>query len=137
LFCIVEKETDLSAIEKTKKYRGLYFILGGIISKLKRPLRGYPELEKSRAKELVERIKNPQKFGFLDASFKEIIIATNPTTEGQITTLHLERILKPLKTSGEPAEPIKISRLGRGLPVGAELEYADEETLKSALEGRK
>jgi len=124
LLCIVEKETDLLSIEKTKKYRGLYFILGGTISKLKKG-----ELEKFGAKELVEKIKNPQKFGLLDASFKEFIIATNPTTEGEATALYLERLLKPFHK--------KITRLGRGLPVGGELEYADEETLASALEGRK
>ncbi|MBZ9569626.1 recombination mediator RecR [Patescibacteria group bacterium] len=131
LLCIVEKETDLTSIEKTKKYKGLYFILGGTVSKLKKQ-----DLKKLKIKELTERIKNPQKFGISDAKFKEIIIATNPTTEGEATALYLERILKPL-TCGEPAEPIKITRLGRGLPVGAELEYADKETLGSALEGRK
>lgn len=124
LLCIVEKETDLTSIEKTKKYNGLYFILGGTVSKLKKQ-----DLKKLKIKELTERIKNPQKFGISDAKFKEIIIATNPTTEGEATALYLERILKPLNK--------KITRLGRGLPVGAELEYADKETLGSALEGRK
>jgi recombination protein RecR len=124
LLCIVEKETDLISIEKTKKYNGLYFILGGTVSTLKKT-----DIEKLRIKELKERIKEPEKFGIGKKEFKEIIIAINPTTEGEATALYLERILKPLR--------IKISRLGRGLPVGAELEYADEETLKSALEGRK
>ncbi len=124
LLCIVEKETDLTSIEKKKKYNGLYFILGGTVSKLKKQ-----DLKKLKIKELTERIKNPQKFGISDAKFKEIIIATNPTTEGEATALYLERILKPLNK--------KITRLGRGLPVGAELEYADKETLGSALEGRK
>lgn len=124
LLCIIEKETDLIQIEKTKKYNGLYFILGGAISTLKKE-----EIKKLKISELEERIKNPKKFGFLDSKFKEIIIALNPTPEGEATTLYLERILKPLK--------IKISRLGRGLPVGGELEYADEETLSSALEGRR
>ena len=116
LLCILEKETDLVSIEKTKKYNGLYFILGGMVSTLKKA-----EVEKLRTKELEERAKDPQ--------IKEIIIATNPTTEGEATALYLERLLKPLNK--------KITRLGRGLPVGAELEYADEETLGSALEGRK
>jgi len=132
LLCVVEKENDLISIEKTKKYNGLYFVLGGTVSTLKKE-----EIKKLRVEQLIERIKNPAKFGILNASFKEVILAMNPTTEGETTALYLERILKPLKTRGEPAEPIKISRLARGLPVGAELEYADEETLKSALEGRK
>ncbi|KPJ57055.1 hypothetical protein AMJ49_02770 [Parcubacteria bacterium DG_74_2] len=123
LLCVVEKESDLASIEKIKKYNGLYFILGGLISKLKKE-----EIEKLKINELLERIKNPEKFG-QKAGFKEIIIAINPTTEGEATALYLERKLKPLGK--------KITRLGRGLPVGAELEYADEETLGSALEGRK
>lgn len=122
--CIVEKESDLISIEKTKKYSGIYFILGGTVSKLKKE-----DIKKIRIKELAERIKKPEKFGIPTAFLKEIIIATNPTTEGETTALYLERILKPVNK--------KITRLGRGLPIGAELEYADEETLKSALEGRK
>jgi len=117
LLCIIEKETDLLVIEKTKKYKGLYFILGGTVSRLKKA-----DIEKLRTKESEERVKN-------HPEIKEIIIAVNPTTEGEATALYLERLLKPLN--------IKITRLGRGLPVGGELEYADEETLGSALEGRK
>ena len=124
LLCIIEKETDLIPIEKTKKYNGLYFILGGTISRLKKE-----NIKKLRINELEGRIKYPKKFGILDSEFKEIIIATNPTTEGEATALYLERLLKPLNK--------KITRLGRGLPVGGELEYADEETLSSALESRK
>jgi recombination protein RecR len=117
LLCIVEKETDLLAIEKTKKYKGLYFILGGPVSAIKKE-----ELKKLRIKELEKIIKN-------HPEIKEIIVATNPTTEGEATALYLERILKPFNK--------KITRLARGLPVDGELEYADEETLGSALEGRK
>jgi len=117
LLCIVEKETDLLSIEKTKKYRGLYFILGGTVSRLKKA-----DIEKLRTKELEERVKN-------HPEIKEIIIAINPTVQGEATALYLERLLKPFHK--------KITRLGRGLPVGGELEYADEETLSSALEGRK
>jgi len=124
LLCVLEKETDLITIEKTKKYQGLYFILGGTVSKLKKD-----EIKKIRAEELVERIKNPERFGISGADFQEIIIAFNPTTEGEATALYLERVLKPLNK--------KITRLGRGLPMGAELEYADEETLSSALESRR
>ncbi|PIW91917.1 MAG: recombination protein RecR [Candidatus Nealsonbacteria bacterium CG_4_9_14_0_2_um_filter_37_38] len=124
LLCILEKESDLVSLEKTKKYKGLYFILGGTVSTLKKA-----DIEKLRTKELQERIKNPERFGIPGADFKEIIIAINPTTEGETTALYLERILKSFGK--------KITRLGRGLPVGGELEYADEETLSSALEGRK
>lgn len=117
LLCVVANETDLMTIEKTKKYNGLYFILGGTVSSLKKT-----DIEKLRIKELEERIKN-------HLEIKEIISALNPTPEGQATTLYLERLFKPLNK--------KISRLGRGLPAGGELEYADEETLTSALEGRR
>jgi len=116
LLCIIEKETDLIPLEKTKKFNGLYFILGGTASTLKKK-----DVEKLRIKELEERVKS-------HPEIKEIIIATNPTTEGNATTLYLERLLKPFGK--------KITRLGRGLPVGAELEYADEETLRAAFEGR-
>lgn len=124
LLCIVERETDLNSIEKTKKYKGLYFILGGTISNLRKE-----EIKKFPIKKLIARIRKPKNFVMPDVKIKEIIIATNPTTEGESTTLYLERKLKPLG--------IKITRLGRGLPVGAELEYTDKETLGSALEGRK
>jgi recombination protein RecR len=124
LLCVVEKETDLTSLEKTRKYKGLYFILGGTVSKLKRE-----DIEKLRTKELVERIKNLAKFGIQNLKIQEVILAINPTTEGEATILYLERVLKPLG--------IKTTRLGRGLPLGAELEYADEETLGSALDGRK
>jgi len=124
LLCIVEKETDLISLEKTKKYSGIYFILGGTVSRLKKE-----DIRNLRVKELIERIRNPQKFGIPNVRFDEIILAINPTTEGEATVLYLEKILKPWN--------LKITHLARGLPIGAELEYADEETLKSALEGRK
>ena len=117
LLCIIEKETDLISIEKTKKYRGLYFILGGLIPSFKKE-----EIKNLRIDELIKRVKKLEEL-------EEIIIALNSTTHGQATTLYLERLLKPLNK--------KITRLGQGLPVGGELEYADEETLVSALEGRK
>jgi len=120
LICVVEKEVDLQAIEKTKKFKGRYFILGGSFFELK------SEKEKKeikrRVEKLIERIKN-------NPEIKEVILALNPTTEGEATSLWLERKLKPLK--------IKITHLGKGLPVGGELEYADEETLSSALENRR
>jgi recombination protein RecR len=109
LICLIQKETDLVSIEKTKKYQGLYYILDG------------NNLKKIKIKELLEKIKNPQ--------IKEVIIALNPTTEGETISLYLERKLKPFNK--------KITRLGRGMPTGGELEYTDEETISSALEGRK
>jgi len=117
LLCIVEKETDLISFEKIKKYKGLYFILGGTVSSLKKT-----DFEKLRINALEERLKN-------HPEIEEIIIAFNSTTEGEATTLYLERLLKPLNK--------KITQLGKGLPMGAELEYADGETLGAALEGRK
>jgi len=140
LLCIIEKETDLISIENTKKYQGLYFILGGTVSKLKKDynppttsshpdLSGWaPNIKDLRIDDLVNRLNNPSIFG-INTNFEEIILAINPTPEGEATTLYLERVLKPLNK--------KITRLGRGLPVGGELEYADEETLSSALESRR
>lgn len=117
LLCVVASESDLQALEKTKKYKGLYFILGGTVSALKKA-----SIDKLRIKELQEKIKK-------DPEIKEIILALNPTTEGQATALYLERSLAQFGK--------KITRLGQGLPVGGELEYADEETLASALENRR
>lgn len=116
LICVVEKESDLNSIENTKKYKGLYFILGGTVSLLKKQ-----DTKNLRVEELLERAKNPK--------LQEIIIATNPTPEGEATALLLERKLKNLNK--------KVTRLGRGLPIGGELEYADEETLTSALSNRR
>ncbi len=121
--CVVEKEIDLNAIEKTKIYKGVYFILGGNISLKK------DSEEKIRLKELIERIKDPASFHLFNASFEEIIIATNPTTEGEATSRLLKAKLSPFNK--------KITTLGRGLPTGGELEYADEETLEEALNRRK
>jgi recombination protein RecR len=115
--CIVANETDLTAIEKTKKYQGLYFILGGTVSALKKT-----DVEKLRIGELENAIKNR-------SEIKEIILALNPNSDGEATALYLKRSLAPFGK--------KITHLGRGLPVGGELEYADEETLKAAFEGRK
>ncbi|MDP3900793.1 MAG: recombination mediator RecR [bacterium] len=123
LLCIVEKEGDLEAIEKTKKYRGLYFILGGSVESLKKE-----EIEKLRVSDLVSRLKDPAAFG-IQGRVEEVILATNPTLEGESTALYVERKIQPLK--------LKTTRLGRGLPIGGELEYADEETLSLALEGRR
>jgi len=102
--CLVEKQTDLEAIEKTGKYKGMYFIL-----------------KEKNLKNLINRIKKEK--------IKEIILALDPTTKGEKTSLWLKRKLKDL--------PVKVSQLAIGLPVGGEIEYADEDTLLSALERRK
>ncbi len=117
ILCIVEKEADLISIENTGRYKGLYFILGGSAPVLK------PQEHSLRLKELQERIK------ITDPT--EIIIALNPTPEGKTASFLVERALKAMPATA------KITHLAKGLPVGGELEYADEETLESAFEGRK
>ena len=117
LLCIVEKEIDLLSIESKKKYNGLYFILGN----------------ESRIEALKERIKNSKKFG-VEGNFKEIIIAINPTVESRSISFSVEKALKKIQTS---IPNLKITHLAKGLPVGGELEYADEETLGEAFEGRR
>lgn len=119
--CVVEKETDAATIEKTGAYKGLYHILGGMISKLS------PESHKKlRVNELFKRVKESRE---TERPIKEVIFAFNPTPEGDMTALYLEKVLR---TSGA-----KITRLGRGLPNGADMEFADEETLGEALASRK
>ncbi len=120
LIMVVEKEADLSNIEKTKKFNGLYHVLGGTIDPLdsSAPTR-------LRIKELFERAKGLKE----KDSDVEVILATNATTDGDQTALYLERVLKPLE--------IKVSRLGRGLTTGTELEYSDEMTIINALTNRK
>ncbi len=120
LLCIVEKEADLSSIENTKKYNGLYFVLGGTVAVLRKD-----DVNNLRIKELAARVK--------ESNFSEVIIALNPTPEGRATSVLVEQTIK--ETIPSPA--FKITHLARGIPVGGELEYADEETLESAFEGRK
>lgn len=114
LLCVVEEPGDVHALEKTNEYKGLYHVLGGMLS----PLDGIGP-EELRINELLARV---------DTSVEEVILAVNPTVEGEATTIYLTRLLKPLG--------VKISRIARGLPVGSDLEYADEATLVRALEGR-
>ena len=122
---VMEKESDMQNMESTGAYHGLYHILGGIISPM-----DTESPKKIRLKELYERIE-----AMLTEKEKcEVILATNPTTEGDTTALYIERILLPLK---EKYSGLTLSRLGRGLSLGAELEYADEITLKNALTNRK
>lgn len=118
IICLVENILNILPLEKTKQYNGLYHVLGGLIS----PADGIGP-EKLRIKQLIERVKKTQ------PPIKEIVFALSPTTEGDTTALYIERMLNPLK--------IKISRLGRGLSTGSDLEYADENTLTNALLGRR
>ena len=114
IICVVEEANDIVAFENTGEYKGLYHVLGGVLS----PLDGIGP-DDLRIKELLNR---------LDENIDEIILATNPNTEGEATAIYLAKLIKPLN--------IKLSRIARGIPVGADLEYADELTLARALEGR-
>jgi recombination protein RecR len=114
--CVVEESKDVQAIERTREFRGLYHVLGGAIS----PIEGIGP-DQLRIKELMTRLGNTE--------IQEVIIATDPNLEGEATATYLTRMLSPLG--------IKISRLASGLPVGGDLEYADEVTLGRAFEGRR
>lgn len=118
LLCIVEEPLDLFAIEGSGVYYGLYFVLGGVIS----PVNGIGP-EDLKAEDLFDRVRE-------DAAIREIIIATNPNLEGEATAMYLQQKLTNIK------KDIRISRIARGLPAGADLEYADNVTLKKSLEGR-
>ena len=113
--CVVAETKDLMAIEKTNEYNGLYHVLQGLIS----PIDGIGP-DDIRIKELLYRVNQND--------IKEIILALNPSVEGEATSLYLTKLLKPFN--------IKLSRIAFGLPMGSELEYADEMTLAKALEGR-
>jgi len=117
MVCVVEEPLDVLALERTREYRGLYHVLHGAIS----PLEGIGP-EDLRVQELLARIQR-------GPGIQEIILATNPNLEGEATAMYLERLIKPFG--------IKLTRLARGLPVGGDLEYADEVTLTRALEGRR
>ncbi len=114
--CVVEESKDVVAIERTREFRGKYHVLGGAIS----PIDGIGP-EQLRIRELLSRLS--------DSNITEVIIATDPNLEGEATATYLARTIKPLG--------IKISRLASGLPVGGDLEYADEVTLGRAFEGRR
>lgn len=125
IIAVVEKESDMKNLEKTGVYHGLYHVLGGVIAPL-----DAESPKKLHLKELFERVKDT-----LEKEQKaEVVLATNTTTEGEATALYIERILSPLKNTHPQ---FKTSRLGRGLSVGAELEYADEVTIKNAFVNRK
>lgn len=116
VICVVESSKDVLAIEKINDYRGLFHVLGGLID----PMEGIGP-DELKIKELLARLG--------DQTVQEIIVATNPSIEGEATAMYLARILKPFG--------IKTTRLAYGLPAGGELEYADELTLFKALEGRR
>ena len=113
--CVVEDINDVIAIEKTNEYTGLYHVLGGVLS----PLSG-KDVDSIRIKELTERVSN--------GSFNEVILALNPDTEGETTSLYIAKILQPTN--------INITRIARGLPVGGNLEFADEATVGRAVLNR-
>ncbi len=114
--CVVESSKDVIAIEKTREYKGLYHVLHGAIS----PMDGIGP-DDIKLKELIQRLSN--------TDIKEIIVATNPTIEGEATAMYISRIISPLG--------ITVSRIAHGIPIGGDLEYADEVTLSKSLEGRR
>ena len=116
MICVVEESKDVQAIERTREYRGLYHVLGGAIS----PIEGIGP-DQLRIKELLTRLSNDQ--------VTEVIIATDPNMEGEATATYISRMLAPLG--------LTVSRLASGLPVGGDLEYADEVTLGRAFAGRR
>jgi len=116
LVCVVEEPTNIAAVEKTRFYNGVYHVLHGAIS----PLRGIGP-EQLKIKGLLDRIGKEE--------VKEIILANNPTVEGEATAVYLSRLLKPLG--------IKVTRIAMGIPVGSDLEFADEVTMLKSLENRR
>jgi len=118
VICVVAEPQDLMAIEKTGEYQGVYHLLGGLI----KVSQGVGP-EQLRIKDLVQRVQESK------GKIREIILALNPDLEGETTSLYLVNLLKPYR--------LKISRLGRGLPMGSDLEYVDEITLSDALKNRK
>ena len=115
VICVVEEPRDVIAMEKTREFRGLYHVLHGAIS----PLEGVGP-DDIKIKELLKR---------LTPDTKEVIIATNPNVEGEATAMYISRLIKPIG--------IKVTRIAHGVPVGGDIEYADEVTLSKALEGRR
>jgi len=114
--CVVEEPADMMAVEKSQEYRGLYHVLHGAIS----PLDGVGP-DALRIKELVRRVEGNQ--------IQEVIVATNPTVEGETTALYISKVIKPLG--------VQVTRIARGLPMGGDIEYADPVTLGKAIEGRR
>jgi recombination protein RecR len=115
IICVVEEASDVIAIEKTNEYNGLYHVLGGVLS----PLSGISP-DSLKIKELLKRFEHEE--------IQEVILALNPDTEGETTTLYLVKLIKPIG--------IKVSRIARGLPIGGDLEFADEATVGRAILNR-
>ncbi len=115
VICVVEEPHNIIAIERTRQYSGLYHVLGGALS----PLEGIGP-DQLKLKGLIERLKA--------GTVQEIIIATNPTAEGEATAVYVSKLIKPLG--------VRVTRIGVGIPVGSDLEYADEITMLKAMEGR-
>jgi len=113
--CVVEEASDVIAIERTNEYNGLYHVIGGVLS----PLSGIGP-DSLKIKELIKR--------FAEENIKEVLLALNPDTEGETTTLYLAKIIKPFG--------IKVTRIARGLPIGGDLEFADDATIGRALNSR-
>jgi len=116
MLCVVAEAKDVFALERTSAYRGRYHVLGGLIS----PMDGIGPAQ-LRVKELIDRVATGR--------FTEVVIATNPNAEGEATAVYLSKLLKPAG--------MKVTRIGMGIPVGSDLEYADEVTMWKALEGRR
>jgi len=116
IICVVKDPLDIMALERTGRYRGLYHVLHGVLS----PMDGIGP-DDLKIKELLQRLKA--------GSVSEVILATNPNLEGEATAMYLQKLLSPFG--------VRLTRLARGLPVGGDLEYADEVTLTHALEGRR
>ncbi|HUK29719.1 MAG TPA: recombination mediator RecR [Candidatus Acidoferrum sp.] len=116
VICVVEDAVNILAVEKTRQFSGLYHVLGGSLA----PLQGIGP-EQLKIKGLIERLKG--------GGVEEIIVATNPTAEGEATAMYLSKLIKPLG--------VRVSRIGVGIPVGSDLEYADEVTMLKAMEGRR
>lgn len=126
IIAVVQTPLDVIALEKTGEYKGLYHVIGGAIS----PVDGIGP-EDLRIKELLDRVKRS------GDNISEIILATNPNLEGEATAMYIAQQINKLKEENPRIKRIKITRIARGLPVGGDLEYADEITLSRALEGRK
>lgn len=116
VICVVAEPKDVIAMERSREFRGLYHVLHGVISPL-----NHITQDDIRIKELLQRVSAGE--------VKEIIMATNPDTEGEATAMYISRLLRPME--------VKVTRLAYGVPVGSQLEYADEVTLSRALEGRQ
>jgi len=124
IICVVEEPLDVLAMEKGSFFHGLYHVLHGIINPLENI--GPDQLH---IYDLLPRLKN--------GSVSEIILATNPTVEGEATAMYIARLLRQFKNENPQIKDLKISRIGRGLPTGADLQYADEITLSRSFEGRR